>query len=194
MGNKGLKIKDFILKLYQSKSTVFTIDEIALISGDTDRPNLKAKIHYYVKKGNLRNIRKGVYAKIDYDPLELATKIFTPSYISLETVLSREGVIFQPYETIFVISYLARRIDVDSHPIQYRRLKESLLLEPKGVIVKQNYAIATKERAFLDSIYLYGEYFIDNPDVIDKERVLSLLEIYNSRAFVQRVQKILKNA
>jgi len=188
------KTKDFILKLYQSKSTVFTIDEIALLSGDTNRTNLKAKIHYYVKKGNLINVRKGVYAKIEYDPLELATKIFTPSYISLETVLNREGVIFQPYETIFVVSYLSRRIEVDTHPIQYRRLRESLLLEPQGIMFKQNYAIATKERAFLDALYLYSEYFIDNPDVLDKERIMFLLEIYKSKALSQRVQKILKNA
>ena len=98
--------KDFILNLYQAKNTVFTIDEIALLSGEIERFNLKSKINYYVKKGDLRNVRKGIYTKIEYDPLELATKIFTPSYISLETVLKKEGVIFQTYETIFIVSYL----------------------------------------------------------------------------------------
>ena len=133
-----------------------------------------------------------MYTKIEYDPLELATKIFTPSYVSLETVLTREGVIFQPYETIFVISYLSRKIEVDTHPIQYRRMKGSLLLEPKGIMFNQNYAVATKERAFLDALYLYGEYFVDNPGVLDNERVWSLLELYNSKALSQRVRRYLK--
>jgi len=39
--------------------------------------------------------RRGIYAKDkNYDRLELANRIYTPSYISLETVLSREGIVF----------------------------------------------------------------------------------------------------
>ncbi len=191
----GIRMKkDFILNLYQSKNTVFTIDEIALLSGEIERFNLKSKINYYVKKGELRNVRKGIYTKIEYDPFELATKIFTPSYISLETVLKKEGVIFQTYETIFIVSYLSRKIEVDSHPIQYRRLKEQYLLSQDGIIQKQNYAIATKERAFLDVLYLYGEYYFDNPEVLDKEKIIALLDIFQSETLSKRARKILENA
>ncbi|MCK4337689.1 MAG: hypothetical protein KAX11_07080 [Candidatus Aminicenantes bacterium] len=186
--------KDFILNLYQSKNTVFTINEIALLSGEIERFNLKSKINYYVKKGELRNVRKGIYTKIEYDPFELAAKIFTPSYISLETVLKKEGVIFQTYETIFVVSYLSRKIEVDSHPIQYRRLKEQYLLAQDGIIQKQNYAIATKERAFLDVLYLYGEYYFDNLEVLDKEKIFALLDIFQSETLLKRAKEILKNA
>ena len=189
----GVK-KDFILNLYQSKNTVFTINEIALLSGEIERFNLKSKINYYVKKGELRNVRKGIYTKIEYDPFELAAKIFTPSYISLETVLKKEGVIFQTYETIFVVSYLSRKIEVDSHPIQYRRLKEQYLLAQDGIIQKQNYAIATKERAFLDVLYLYGEYYFDNLEVLDKEKIFALLDIFQSETLLKRAKEILKNA
>ena len=96
-----MKRENFILKLYQVKNTVFTIKELALLFPDIKRKNLKARINYYVKKGTLRNIRKGIYVKSEYSPLELATKIYIPSYISLETVLEKTGVIFQHYKTIF---------------------------------------------------------------------------------------------
>ena len=151
--------EQFILKLYKTKSTVFTIQEIALLFGETQRANLKAKINYYVKNGLLKNVRKGFYAKPDYDQLELAAKIYTPSYISLETVLTKEGVIFQYYENIFVVSYLNRIIEVDKTKIQYKKIKNSILLNSKGIIQKENYAIATKERAFLDALYFYKNYY-----------------------------------
>jgi len=185
---------DFILSLYLSKNTVFTIDEIAMLFGEDERKNLKSKINYYVKKGNLKNIRKGIYSKIDYDPLELATKIYTPSYISLETVLEREGIIFQKYETIFVVSYLSRKIEVDGHKIQCRRIKEEILINDKGIIQRENYAIATKERAFLDILYLYKDYYFDNLDVLDKEIIFQLLNIYQSKAIYKKVKEIIKNA
>jgi hypothetical protein len=185
---------DFILCLYQSKNTVFTIDEIAMLFGEDERKNLKSKINYYVKKGNLKNIRKGIYSKIDYDPLELATKIYTPSYISLETVLEREGIIFQKYETIFVVSYLSRKIEVDGHKIQYRRIKEEILINDKGVNQRENYAIAIKERAFLDIIYLYKDYYFNNLDVLGRDIISQLINIYRSKALNNKVKEIIKNA
>lgn len=187
------KKKNFILKLYQSKNTVFTIKDIALLSGETERENLKARINYYVREGNLNNMRKGIYAKLEYDPLELATKIYTPSYVSLETVLEKEGVIFQRYKTIFVISYLSRKIEVDEHHLQYRRIKETILLNNQGIIQRGNYAIATKERAFLDALYLYKDYYFDNLNTLNKEKVFCLLDIYQSKTFSRRVRGLLKN-
>jgi predicted transcriptional regulator of viral defense system len=188
------KGKDFILSLYSSKNTVFTIDEIALIMGDTSRDNLKARINYYVKKGNLLNLRKGVYAKREYNPLELASKIYTPSYISLETVLEKEGVIFQKYQTIFVVCYLTRKIEVDGHQFQYRRIKEEILINKEGVEQKNGYAIATKERAFLDTLYLYKDYYFDNVDILDKDIVSNMVDIYRSKTLKDKIGEFIQYA
>lgn len=181
------------LKLYQAKTTVFTIDEIALFLRETNRQLLKSKLNYYAKKGVIKNIRKGIYVKPDYNPFELATKIYTPSYISLETVLEKEGVIFQRYKTIFVISYLTRKIEVDQNEIQFRRIKEEILLNQAEVLQKANYSIASKERAFLDALYLYKDCYFDNLDGLDRKKVFSLLKIYQSKKLTQRVKNIFKN-
>lgn len=60
--------------------------------------------------------------------LELANKIYTPSYISFEIVLVKEGIIFQKYQTIFAASYLSRRIKVGEQEIFYRKIKNEILL------------------------------------------------------------------
>lgn len=73
---------------------------------------LKNRIHYAVKTGKILSIRRGLYAKEGFDPFEVANKIFTPSYISLETVLSKAGIVFQTYKTISAVSYLTRRVEV----------------------------------------------------------------------------------
>jgi hypothetical protein len=185
------KNKDFVLNLYSCKNTVFTIDEIALLLGSSTRENLKARINYYVKTGKLLNLRKGIYAKREYDPFELAVKVFTPSYISLETVLEKEGVIFQKYKTIFVVSYLSRKTEIGSHEFQYRRIKEEILINKEGVELKNGYAIATKERAFLDILYLYKNYHFDNMDALDKDIILKMVNIYRSKILKEKVRGII---
>jgi len=185
-----MKKRDFTREIFQSPQTVFTAKEIALILAETNRDILKSKINYYVKKGILRAVRRGVYVKQNYNIFELATKIYTPSYISLETVLAKEGVIFQYYKTIFVVSYLSRKIEVDNHQIQLRKIKESILTNTTGLVQENNYFIATKERAFLDALYLYKDYYFDNLEILDKRKILKLAEIYKIKAFTKKLKRI----
>lgn len=181
--------KDFTLEILRSPQTVFTAKEIALILRESKRDVLKSKIHYYVKKGILRAVRRGMYVKPDYDALELATKIYTPSYISLETVLEKEGVIFQHYKTIFVVSYLSRKLKVDGKEIQFRKVKNEILLNSTGIQKKDGYAMATKERAFLDALYLYKSYYFDNLDILDRDKVFEMTKIYRQKSLARKVKE-----
>lgn len=185
--------KDFTLEILRSLQTVFTAKEIALILGENKRDILKSKIHYYVRKRILRAVRRGVYVKPDYDPFELATKIYTPSYISLETVLEKEGVIFQHYRTIFVVSYLSRKLKVDGREIQFRKIKNEILLNPAGIQKKNEYAMATKERAFLDTLYLYKSYYFDNLDILDKDKIFKMVKIYQQKSLTRKVKEYFKD-
>jgi hypothetical protein len=184
--------KDFKLELYKARNTVFTTREISLLLGDPNRDSLKAKINYYVKKGVIKQVRRGIYVKDEYDKFELATRIYVPSYISLETVLQEEGIIFQHYEKIFVVSYLSRVAIADGNSIVFRKVKDYLLLNSLGLITKENYTIATKERAFLDSLYLYHEYHFDNLDALDRKKVIELAVIYQNKQLLRKIDKIFK--
>ena len=177
-------------KIYKSPSTVFTVKELTLLWGVNQPSLVWARINDYVRRGKLYRIKKGIYGKDEnYDKFELATKIYTPSYISLETVLAKEGVIFQYYETIFVISYLTRALQVDRYKIRFRKIKNEILINSEGIKQEKNYFIATKERAFLDAVYLYKNYYFDNLAVIDKNKVFELAKIYRNKKLIERVKK-----
>lgn len=185
--------KDFILTLYSQPQTVFTLKEVSILFSEIPYPDLKSKVSYFVKKGKLKSPRRGIYAKEGYNPLELANKIYTPSYISFETVLLKEGIVFQYYETIFIASYLSRDLVVDGHKIVYRQISEPALSNLSGIEEKDGYFIATKERAFLDAVYLYKDYYFDNLGSLDWKKVFGLVPIYASKALAKRVEGYYKD-
>ena len=47
--------------------------------------------------------------------------------------------------------------------------------------------MASKERAFLDAVYLYKDYHFDNLGSLDWEKIEDLKKIYKSKAFEKRV-------
>ncbi len=188
-------MKNLTFGLYSLKNTVFTTQEISLILKETDLNRLKSKINYFVKKGILINLRRGLYAKTNgYEVLEVANKIFTPSYISLETALQRNGITFQDYsKTIFVLSYQTRDIKLGEYTISFKKIKDEVLTNTKGIINKDGYAIAGVERAFLDRIYLSNNYYFDNLGPIDWKKAKALLKIYNNKAMERRFRKYVKD-
>ena len=185
------KYKSYDLgKIYKSPQTVFTIKDFSLI-WVVDQPELvRARVDDYVQTKKLYRIRKGIYAKDEnYNKFELATKIYTPSYVSLETVLAKEGVIFQYYETIFVISYLSRELKVGKYKIAFKKIKNEVLVNSKGIRQEKNYFVATKERAFLDALYLYKNYYFDNLDALNKNEIFELVKIYKNKQLSKRVKE-----
>lgn len=187
-------MKNLTFSLYSLPNTVFTTREIAMILGWSDLDKIKSKINYYVKKGILKKLRRGLFAKSNgYEILEASNKIFTPSYISLETVLQKEGVTFQDYDkTIFVISYQTREVVLDGFTISFKKIKEEILTNSEGIDTENGYSIASKERAFLDALYLYKDYYFDNLDNIDFAKAEKILPIYNSKALEARFRKYVK--
>lgn len=179
-----------ISKILRSNNTVFTFKDISLIWGDTDKKATISAINYYVKTGNLYRIRRGIYAKDkNYDKFELAIKIYTPSYISFETVLTKKGIIFQFYSQIFVASYLTREIFVDNQKFCYRKIKDQILTNQTGLEFKNNYWIASPERAFLDILYLNRDYYFDNLSPLNKEKIFAILPIYKNKTLERKVKK-----
>lgn len=87
--------KDVLFKIYQNSKTVFRLRDIALLTGETRYQSLTKKLNYYVHTSKILNPRKGIYAKKDYNREEMACSVFAPSYISLEYVLQKAGVVFQ---------------------------------------------------------------------------------------------------
>ncbi len=186
--------KGDIIELYKFKNDIFTIKDIALIWKENNSDNLKSKIKYYLDKGKLFRVRRGVYAKTkDYNLFEAANKIYSPSYISFETVLRREGVIFQYSEEIFLAAQLSKQIKINRRKVIYRKLKNEILLNDKGIVYKNNCYAAVKERAFMDMIYLNKNYYFDNLRTIDWEKCFGMLYIYKQKSLEKALNFYYKN-
>ncbi|MFA5820978.1 MAG: hypothetical protein WC873_02660 [Candidatus Gracilibacteria bacterium] len=179
-----------LVKLYASPKTVLTGGDLAILWNETNPNNLKTKISYYTKHGPLIRLLRGVFAKDkNYDLKELATGIYRPSYISFETVLRGAGIIFQHYDTIFVAGPWTKTFVVDNHKITFRRLKPAILYNPAGIENRGSYAIATPERAFLDMLYLFPDYYFDNLNSLDWNKCFELARIYDNKQLIIRLHK-----
>ncbi|MBI5411656.1 hypothetical protein HZA43_00590 [Candidatus Peregrinibacteria bacterium] len=186
--------KRSITDVLRSNKTVFTFKDIALIWGDVDTKAVIAGVNYYVRTGQLYRIRRGIYAKdTHYDTRELATRIFTPSYVSFETVLVQAGINFQFYKKITVASYQTREITIDSQIYSYKKIKDLILTNAIGVEHKDESSIAGPERAFLDTIYIHKDYHFDNFGPLNWDKVFEILPIYKNQRMTKRVNVFFKH-
>ena len=185
---------DLILSVFSDTRSVFSLNDIAMLIGESDFKKLNERLNYYVRRGKLLRPRKGVYVKPNYNPEELVCTLYTPSYISLEYVLQKAGVVFQYDERITAVSYLSRSVDIEGRAYAYRKIKGEILVVTQGINQIGNVNIATPERAFLDLLYLNATYHFDNLNPLDKNLITKLLSIYNSKTLTARVKKLLANA
>jgi len=182
-----------LVGLLKQPETVFTLSDIALLFPESSYNNLKQRLSYLAVNGHLKSPRRGIYVKDNYNIYELANKIYNPSYVSLETVLLDKGVIFQFSSYIFSISQISRNIIVDNRKLIYKKIKDEILYNNKGVEKENGADVATVERAFLDTVFLYKNYYFDNLGVIDWEKVEDIIDIYGSKILKKRIDTYYKN-
>lgn len=193
MNNKATK-GQYLEILLRSPKTIFSIKDIALLWKEEAEAPVRVRLSQYVKNGKLIRIHRGIYAKDkNYNRFDLATRIYTPSYISFETVLTRTGLNFQYYSNIFVASYVTREIEADKQKISFIKIKDYVLSDTTGIEHINDVAIATKERAFLDRIYVSKDYHFDHLDVLDWNKVFEILPIYRNKRMNKKVNEYYKH-
>ncbi len=178
--------KDLILPIYLNSKTVFSLQEIVKLFPNISYKNLKRRLSYYVTTGRLKKLRKNVYAKMNYNPLEVPQKPYLTSYISLESVLEKEK------SSIFSVSYISRTINVDGNKIVYRKLPKKVFSNKKEIKETDGYFIASPERAFTDAVYIYKNYHFNDLKSFDWEKIMELKNIYKNRAFERRINRYFK--
>lgn len=141
-------------KILESGNTVFKANEIALLLDIENKNTLKSILQRF-KSGyyHLSLIR---FAKLKkYNPYELASKIKSKSYISLETVLQKEWVIFQDYEnTVTLISDKSFEQKIDTKIYSFYKIKDTILLNTIGIKDMGKYMMATKEEQYVTEFIL----------------------------------------
>ena len=88
---------------------------------------------------------------------------------------------------------MSKQIKINKRKIIYRKLKDEILLNEKGIIYKDKYYRATKERAFMDMIYLNKNYYFDNLRTIDWEECFEMLDVYKQKSLEKALNFYYKN-
>lgn len=188
----GQKTKNSIINAIKSDGrTVFRLEDIAFISGETDFNSINFRLNYAVRTGKLLNPRKGIYTKLKFNFEELASILYTPAYISLEYVLAQEGIISDYCGEITLAGYVSRSITIEDKRFIIRKLKGEILASTAGITIRRGATIASKERAFLDMLYLAPDFSFDNLATLNIKKIALLLPIYNSSTLNKKVSKLL---
>lgn len=178
-----------IIDLIRTDQTIFSVADLSYYIKHSSIQYLRNRISFYVKKWILTKIAKWIYAtRQNYDKYELANKIYSPSYISFFSSLYYHKVIFQYQNDVYLAYMKSTTKKLDNFNIILKNLKDSLLFNPTWIEIKEYYSIASKERAFLDTLYIFWETYFDNLDSMDWEKIKSLLMIYSS----PKLEKLVK--
>jgi predicted transcriptional regulator of viral defense system len=179
------------LKKLNEKS-YFTAEDVA------DALNIKyssslVACNRYTNKGLFVRVKRNVYvmeaAWQNYsikDLLKISNIIQVPSYISLTTALSFYGITTQIQRNYFESVSLKRSVDCNVKDVlfTYYKLKKQYYCD---FVKDGDIFIATKEKAFLDIVYLnsFGKYSADfnaiGTDKFDIKKIKKLYTLYPDR-------------
>ncbi|MDP4008466.1 MAG: hypothetical protein Q8P68_04725 [Candidatus Peregrinibacteria bacterium] len=167
--------------LIKSGKTIFTTNEITELWGTT-YDSARNMIMLKVRRDEMYRIKPGIFTlNKNYNQFELGCKMMPGSYISLYSVLKKEGVIFQEFSHVYLIGPRARQIEIEKTTYEYHTIKKMLFLE-LGVKFNTQYSIASIERAILDCFTVFDTDFTDfNISKFNKELFLKLLKFYNKK-------------
>jgi len=151
---------------------------------------VRLKRDFYILKQNLNMYNKEQLFKI-------ANFLQVPSYISFMTALEYYGITTQVQRNFFESAALRRSISFEPAGLifNYYRIKKVLYFD---FIRVNDFFISTKEKAFVDAVYLwsFGKYTIDfdslDLDKLDKERLKSVIQPYpeKTKRMVRRLCSI----
>lgn len=157
---------------------VFHTKDLANLWQIQNTNTLYNTIARYVNKGMLFRIYKGFYSikPIDeIDPFLLGTKaIHKYCYISAETVLANEGIIQQNIDQITFISNKTQKIKIGNNNYHVRQLDDKYLYNSEGIISKNDFKIASLERAVADMLYFNPKTFFDAKNLIGWKKVQAI--------------------
>jgi len=179
---------DYLKLQSLSEKIFFSSKDVAEVLGIKES-SARVLCARYVKKGLFVRIKKDFYIfnekwrRLSLEEfLILANFLQVPSYISLMTALSYYEVTTQIQRGFFESVCIKRtaKYEIDNVNFYFYKLKKDLFFD---FVKNGNFFIATKEKAFLDAMYLYsfGRYSFD----------LDSIEL--SKLNIKKIKKILKN-
>ena len=154
--------------LLKSKRTVFRTKDLESLWQENSN-NTVITARRMLNKDIIVKLSKGYYAiDEEYNNLELANLIISPSYVSFSSALFYWGINFQLSNKIESVAKIYYNRKIDNNEYNYHAMKEKIFFNPDGIRIKDNISIATPERALLDCLYFGVNINIDDWDKINK--------------------------
>ena len=151
-----LKWEDFTRALEEKNLDIFSLSDLKLLF-PSKSASLTRFLSRHSKRNHLIRLKRGLYSlkKSLPDQLVLASILYQPSYISLESALSYYSVIPETiYSITSVSSKPTREFHVNGTSYTYNKIKRQAFSD--YIVQQQNkysFLIAAKEKALADYLY-----------------------------------------
>lgn len=151
-----MNLQDIRLRIKELNIDIFTTKEFRNIFGLSEEASV-VKLARYKKQGYLNSPKKGIYYFSDNlpDKFRIANSLYLPSYVSLESILSKEGIIPEAVYSITSITTKATREFTDNQTAyNYLRIKKEAYT---GYAKEGNILVALPEKALVDYLYFVAQ-------------------------------------
>jgi predicted transcriptional regulator of viral defense system len=199
-----LKFKDKI-----ENFPYFETRDLKLILGDKFNKTTIINLGNWVEKGYLIMIRRGLYILSDFgkqiDPMFLASKIYPPSYVSMEKALNSYGIIPEAVFTITSVSTRkTKKFKTTLGHFSYQKIKKEAFggyetRKKQGI----SYKLALPEKALVDFFYLnrnildgsyeqFKEYRFDEDFKFSKNKLLKFAKQFDNKKLEFLINNFIK--
>lgn len=176
----------------------FETRELKLILGEKFNNTTIINLGNWVEKGYLIMVRRGLYVLSGFekqiDSMVFASKIYSPSYISMESALSFYGIIPEAVFTITSVSTRkTKRFNTPVGNFSYQKIKKEAFgghetRKQQGV----SFNLALPEKAVVDFLYLnrnvlngsreqFEGYRFDEEFKFNKKRLLDFAKAFDNK-------------
>jgi len=187
----------------------FETRELRLILGHDFTSTTLVNLKNWMKKGHLTMIRRGLYAltevKDKIDAMAFATKIYSPSYVSMEMALNFYGII--PEAVFTITSVTTRKTKKFKTPVgnfSYQKIKKEAF---GGFETKKqsgiSFNLALPEKALVDFFYLnknilngeknqYAGYRFNEDFKFNSKKLIDFAKAFQNKKVLFLTQKFIE--
>ncbi len=179
-------------------SSIFTSADLAKYFADEPENQINTQMHRFLKNGTIISLKRGIYtfANKDTDEFVVASKLYSPSYISLETALNIYGIIPDiPMNVTSVTTTTSKKIKTQKGVYLYSKINKNLFFGYENTLDKASglyYPIALPEKALLDYIYIRKIKDLEENRVDTSDLNQKILNDF-AKQYPVWVSKVLKN-
>ncbi len=189
------EFRDQFNKLMDAQKGVLTRNDLWSIISPTSEVDFYRQIKKLTKEKMIFKIMRGFYVGKEFSKESLIKTIRPESYLSLEYALAYYNLIgtYAKNRVRPIISVNAKNIETKQIIIEFKKIQEDLIF---GFDIIDGIKLATKEKAFLDTLYLYQKgtkFYFDIYSDIDIEQlnlklIFKYLKKYKNPKFIKFVK------